>query len=197
MADLESLHLAHRAAFADMTLVIGAGNPCAALMLVGEAPGAQEEAQGRPFVGTAGKNLTAFLACAQLSRDALYITNAVKFRPSKQSAKGRLSNRTPTREEVERFRPWLLAEIDAVSPLVVATLGNTALRAVTNGAHVIGNVHGRPMEQLLPCGAVLFPLYHPASVIYRRELKQIYEDDVRALGAYLAGKHGLSSYSNA
>ncbi|MDL2319403.1 uracil-DNA glycosylase, partial [Eubacteriales bacterium OttesenSCG-928-A19] len=112
-------------------LVMGEGDPHARLMLVGEAPGAQEAELGRPFVGTAGKHLDAFLAGVGLAREALYITNAVKFRPTRTSAKGRLSNRTPTRQEIAAFRPWLLAEIKAVQPLVIATLGNTALRAVT------------------------------------------------------------------
>lgn len=174
-------------------LVPGEGNARAALMLVGEAPGGQEEKQGRPFVGTAGKNLDEFLAMANMAREALYITNAVKFRPTRQGASGRLCNRTPTGAEVEAFNPWLRREIACLRPRVVATLGNTALRAalaacgageLARGA-VIGALHGKPLSP--GAGApLLFPLYHPASILYRRELKPVYEADVRALAAFMA-----------
>ena len=174
---------------AEYTLVTGEGDPRASLMLVGEAPGRQEEEQGRPFVGQAGKNLDEFLALVEMERGALYIANSVKFRPTKQGASGRLSNRTPARGEIARFNPWLAEEIACVRPLVIASLGNTALGAVMAacGAEgkppVIGDVHGRPLP--LSAGVTLFPLYHPASIIYRRELKPVYEQDVRALKAYL------------
>ena len=187
---LEEINREYSARFgAEYRLVPGEGNPRARLMLVGEAPGRQEEEQGRPFVGQAGKNLDEFLALVEMERGALYIANSVKFRPTKQGASGRLSNRTPTKDEVARFNPWLADEIACVRPLVIASLGNTALGAVMAacGAQrkppVIGDAHGRP----LPLGesATLFPLYHPASIIYRRELKAVYEQDVRALKSYL------------
>lgn len=168
------------------TLVLGEGDAQARLMLVGEAPGGQEEAQGRPFVGQAGKNLDAFLQGVQLPREALYITNAVKFRPTKAGKSGRLSNRTPTGQEVALFRPWLLEEIGAVRPRVIATLGNTPLRAITGEMRTIGEVHGRPVA--FGEGVVLFPLYHPAAVIYRRELQAVYEADVAALADWLAAQ---------
>lgn len=184
MSAIEPINAQYAEAFAGQyTLVPGEGNPHAALLLVGEAPGAQEEAQLRPFVGQAGKNLDAFLAGVSLDREALYITNAVKFRPTKAGKAGRLSNRTPAREEVEAFRPWLFAEIAAVNPRVIATLGNTALRAVTGLPATIGEVHGKPLR--LENGWTLFPLYHPASIIYRRELKETYAADIARLRAYL------------
>ena len=187
---LEEINREYSARFgAEYRLVPGEGNPRARLMLVGEAPGRQEEEQGRPFVGQAGKNLDEFLALVAMERGALYIANSVKFRPTKRGASGRLSNRAPTKDEIARFNPWLADEIACVRPLVIASLGNTALGAVMAacGAQgkppVIGDAHGRP----LPLGesATLFPLYHPASIIYRRELKPVYEQDVRALKAYL------------
>ena len=187
---LEEINREYSARFgAEYRLVLGEGNPRARLMLVGEAPGRQEEEQGRPFVGQAGKNLDEFLALVEMERGALYIANSVKFRPTKQGASGRLSNRTPTKDEVARFNPWLADEIACVRPLVIASLGNTALGAVLAacGAEgkppVIGDMHGRPLP--LGAGVTLFPLYHPASIIYRRELKPVYEQDVRALKAYL------------
>lgn len=176
---------------ATYALVPGEGNAHAQLALVGEAPGAQEALQGRPFVGAAGKNLDAFLAGVGLSREDLYITNAVKFRPTREGKTGRLSNRTPTRKEVALFRPWLLEELTAVGPRVVATLGNTALRAVTGtDGLVIGDVHGQPLPTT---GAfVVFPLYHPASVIYNRALQDTYAEDLGKLRDYLHGcEHSL------
>ena len=163
-------------------LVFGEGTLGAQVMLIGEAPGEQEVLAGRPFVGAAGKNLDAFLAASGFSRDALYITNVVKFRPVKASEKGRLSNRTPTREEVALFVPWLVREIELVSPKLVVTLGNTALRAILGDKVSIGDMHGemRPLAQ----DRLLIPLYHPASVIYNRALRQTYMEDVQRLGQW-------------
>ncbi len=186
MTAVEWVHAAFAPLFsAEYALVPGEGNPGAVLMLVGEAPGAQEEKAGRPFVGAAGKNLDAFFAGVGLRREALYITNAVKFRPTQPGKAGRVKNRTPSPREVAAFRPWLLAEIEAVRPRVIATLGNTALRAVTGGAYTIGDVHGEPLAR--DGSAAVFPLYHPASVIYRRELRAVYEADLQALRGYLEG----------
>lgn len=169
-------------------LVCGQGMAGARLMLVGEAPGAQEEKARRPFVGAAGKNLDAFLVEVGLARGALYITNAVKFRPSKAGKGGRLSNRTPTRAEVLAFMPWLEAEMEAVSPDYIITLGNTALFAVTGERRTIGDCHGTPLGAR---AGVVFPLYHPASVIYRRELMQVYREDLAKLRGLLGEKPGI------
>ena len=165
----------------DERLVLGEGNPSARLMLIGEAPGAQEAEQGRPFVGKAGKTLDAFLESMQLERSSLYITNAVKMRPTKEGKTGRLSNRPPTKQEIERFRPWLQAEIQCVQPLIVATLGNVPLLSVCNTPISIGKVHGKliPLTESI----TLFPLYHPASLIYRRELAAVYAQDMQLLYA--------------
>ena len=89
-------------------LVFGEGPLHPKLMLIGEAPGEQETLQGRPFVGKAGQNLDHFLALAGLSREEIYISNAVKIRPTKTGKTGRISNRPPTQEEIALFRPWLL-----------------------------------------------------------------------------------------
>ncbi len=163
-------------------LVFGEGAERAALMLVGEAPGAQESLLGRPFVGKAGKNLDEFLTLSGFDRAQLYITNVVKFRPVKTSEKGTVSNRTPTREEVALFLPWLQREIAMVRPECIVSLGNTPLRALMGGKMVIGNVHGR--FQMLPDGQLLFPLYHPASVIYNRALRDTYIEDVKRLSGW-------------
>ena len=165
-------------------LVYGEGPLNPELMLIGEAPGEQESLMGRPFVGKAGKNLDHFLALVGLVRGEIYITNVVKFRPTKTGATGRLSNRPPTREEIALFRPWLMAEIARVNPGVIATLGNVPLQAVTDSRITIGEAHGR-LTVAGETGRPLFPLYHPASLIYNRALAPVYEQDVRALADML------------
>ncbi|MDR0396813.1 MAG: uracil-DNA glycosylase [Oscillospiraceae bacterium] len=162
----------------DRVLVFGEGAPSAQWMLIGEAPGEQEALQGRPFVGKAGKQLDAFLDALKLDRGALYITNAVKFRPTRISAAGRTVNRAPTQEEIGLWQPWLRREIDAVKPRLIVTLGNTALRAATGDALLIGDAHGRIIEDHDP---PVFALYHPAAVIYRRALQDTYQQDLATL----------------
>ena len=165
-------------------LVFGEGPMRPKLMLIGEAPGEQESLQGRPFVGKAGKNLDRFLELAGLAREEIYISNAVKFRPTKIGKTGRISNRPPTKEEIALFRPWLIREIGLVAPAMIATLGNVPLHAVTGAKLTIGEVHGR----VIPAGETglpLFALYHPASLIYNRSLESVYEQDVRDLAVKL------------
>lgn len=124
-------------------LVFGEGPKNPKLMLHGEAPGEQESLMGRPFVGKAGKNLDHFLALVGLVRGEIYITNVVKFRPTKTGATGRLSNRPPDAGGNRAVSPWLMAEIARVNPGVIATLGNVPLQAVTDSRITIGEAHGR------------------------------------------------------
>lgn len=170
-------------------MVFGEGNLFARVMLVGEAPGAEETLQQRPFVGKAGRNLDDFLEAASICREQLYVTNVVKFRPVKQNERtGRLSNRPPKREEIDLLLPFLHREIALVQPDVVVSLGNVALGALlrARGA-AIGKFHGTP-QALGDTSApqrVLFPLYHPASVIYNPRLRETYREDLRAFAAWL------------
>ena len=163
----------------ESALVFGEGPQNPKLMLIGEAPGEQESLQGRPFVGKAGKNLDHFLELAGLAREEIYISNVVKIRPTKTGSTGRLSNRPPTKEEIAFFRPWLMAEIARVNPGVIATLGNVPLRALTGDKSTIGDMHGAWHTAVN--GLPLFALYHPAAIIYRRELLSVYEQDVCSL----------------
>ena len=187
----EDLHQALRAFIAGVmpgrenALVFGEGPQRPRLMLIGEAPGEQETLQGRPFVGKAGQNLDHFLALAGLCREEIYISNAVKLRPTKTGKTGRLSNRPPTKDEIALFRPWLLREITEVAPQMIATLGNVPLRAVTGRSLTIGEVHGQVIDAG-ETGLPLFALYHPASLIYNRALSDVYEQDVRALAQRLS-----------
>ena len=160
-------------------LVPGEGPSGARVALVGEAPGKDETLQGRPFVGKAGKNLDEFIEMTGLTREALYITNVVKLRPVRVSAKGTTANRPPNSEEIALFKPWLIEELTLLSPDFIVTLGNTPLRALGGAKEVIGKAHGRVLGEAL--GAKLFPLYHPASIIYNRALRPVYEEDLSLL----------------
>ena len=115
----------------DKPLVLGEGNgDRPRLMLIGEAPGETEVVKGRPFVGRAGKNLDEFLHLAGLQREEIFVTNAVKIRPTEIGPTGRTRNRAPNREELSLFTPWLLKEIKAVRPRALVTLGNVPLKAL-------------------------------------------------------------------
>ncbi len=186
MADIAGFQKECEAFFAplfpgeDKQLVFGEGRADSpVLMLVGEAPGEQEVLKRKPFVGKAGKNLDAFLEIARLPREEIFVTNTVKIRPTKRGASGRVSNRAPNAEELALFIPWLEREIALVAPKAIVTLGNVPLRALMGAKATIGDMHGR--WHRTPSGRALFALYHPASIIYRRELAPVYESDVRAL----------------
>lgn len=164
------------------TLVFGDGDVRARVMMIGEAPGEQESIQLKPFVGKAGKNLDEFLQLTGLVRSELYISNTVKFRPTKISKANRVVNRPPTRDEVQIFLPWLREEIALVAPEVVVTLGNVPLKALMGNACTIGEMHGKFTEV---DGRVLYPIYHPASLIYNRSLTETYRDDLMTLKNWL------------
>jgi len=173
-------------------MVYGEGNENAAVLLVGEAPGAEETRLSRPFVGKAGRNLDEFLFVLGLRRQDIYITNVVKFRPIKISEKGTLSNRPPQTEELTAMQPHLKREIEAVAPRVVVTLGNVPLKSIYGTQATIGACHAVPAaSQALSHPFLLFPLYHPASIIYNRALKSVYDEDLKKLKAFL-GAMGLS-----
>ena len=161
-------------------LVFGDGRQDASVMLIGEAPGKDEVLQKKPFCGKAGKNLDEFLAATGIRREELFITNTVKFRPYKIGASGRKSNRPPTKNEIMICRECLLEEIRILSPKIIVTLGNTALHAVLGDDKTIGEVHGQLIGNV-------FALYHPASIIYRRELAPVYKKDMEKLAAIIGG----------
>ena len=163
----------------EWVLVFGEGPAQARLMLVGEAPGEQEAMLGRPFVGKAGKLLDAFIAGTGLTRGEMYVTNTVKFRPSRISKAGRVVNRTPTQEEIVAFLPFLKKEIAQVDPACVVTLGNVPLRALLGEKETIGQAHGQMRRQE---DRLYFPMYHPASMIYNPGLKAIFAQDMEKLG---------------
>jgi uracil-DNA glycosylase family 4 len=151
-------------------MVPGEGDPSAAVMFVGEAPGAREDELGRPFVGRAGKLLGELLVEAGLVREDVWITNVVKARPP--------SNRDPKAPEVAHCMPWLERELELIRPRLVVPLGRHALKHFAPVAR-IGEVHGRVISE---GGRELFPLYHPAAAMYNQTLRATLFEDARALG---------------
>jgi len=135
-------------------LVFGEGNPDARLMLVGEAPGEEEDRAGRPFVGRAGQLLDRVLASVGLDRDDIYITNMVKFRPP--------GNRNPRPEEIAASEPVLLEQIRLIRPQIIATLGNVPTQYFLGTKDGITRTHGKWFEWQ---GLRVFPLYHPAYLL--------------------------------
>lgn len=172
-------------------LVLGYGNPNAEIMLIGEAPGREEVMAGQPFVGKAGKNLDEFLAATGLVREQLYLTNVVKFRPTRISPKGRVSNRPPTQEEITHCMPYLEEEIAQANPWLILTLGNVALQAMLGKEAKIGQYHGRATQR--DAKRTVFALYHPASIIYNPKLKETYAEDLALLRAYLTKRDKSAS----
>ena len=156
-------------------LVPGDGDPDAEVVIVGEAPGASEDKQGRPFVGRAGKLLDTLLADAGLERGDVFVTNVVKARPP--------GNRDPKADEVAHHLPWLLAQLDVIEPKLLVPLGRHALGHFADDLK-ISEAHGKPVER---GGRTIFPLYHPAAALHRPPLRETLYEDARALGAAVAG----------
>jgi uracil-DNA glycosylase family 4 len=154
-------------------LVPGEGPPTARIVVVGEAPGAREDQQGRPFVGPSGRLLDGLLIEAELAREAVFITNVVKARPP--------GNRDPNAREVAHHWPWLEAQLAVIAPTLLVPLGRHALKRFAPGAK-IGEVHGTVLEV---GGRRLFPLYHPAAALHNPGLRETLRDDARALGRVL------------
>jgi uracil-DNA glycosylase family 4 len=153
-------------------MVPGEGSETAEVMFVGEAPGASEDALGRPFVGRAGRLLDELLAEAGLAREDVYITNVVKARPP--------GNRDPRAGEVQHCLSWLEAELALVQPRLVVPLGRHALAHFADVR--ISEVHGR---ELTVRGRTLFPLYHPAAGLRSTLLRETLFADARRLGSAL------------
>lgn len=157
------------------------------VFLLGEAPGGNEDLEGVPFCGQAGSILQEFLELSGLDEKELYISNVVKCRPVKPSPRGRYgnyANRKPKSNEIKSCKPWLLEELRLVEPRVLVTLGNVPLAFVLGKAEPIGKYHGREFyaEHL---GVWVFPLYHPASLIYNPANRDIYEKDVVKLKEFI------------
>lgn len=167
-------------------MVFGSGNENAKLMLIGEAPGAKEIELKKPFVGQAGKNLDVFIKTLDIKRENIYITNTVKIRPYRINKKtGKKVNRPPNKEELKTYSKILHQEIDIIEPEIIITLGNYALKTLNEGPEItIGEVHGQPLYKK-NASYILFPLYHPAAIIYNQKLKKTYMEDLLELKTFI------------
>lgn len=156
--------------------VPGEGQVDARVMLVGEAPGFNEDKQGRPFVGAAGKFLdNVLLPHAGLRRADVYITNVVKHRPP--------NNRDPMPDELKACLPYLERQIKLIQPDVIVTLGRFSLGTFFPG-DMISRVHGQVRQRN---GQYYFHMYHPAAALHQDKLRQTLEDDMKRLGEFLKG----------
>ncbi|WP_157463182.1 uracil-DNA glycosylase [Caldisphaera lagunensis] len=167
-------------------VVLGNGNINTKIMLIGEAPGRNEDLEGIPFVGLAGKLLDSLLNENNIKRDEVYITNVVKCRPP--------NNRTPNKEEVSSCLPYLIEEINIVKPELILTLGRTAGEAIS----IIFNYEWEGLEkERKKIREVMFngtkikilSTYHPAAALYKPELKELLRDDIKTASKIIGNKH--------
>lgn len=163
-------------------IVVGKGNLNASILFVGEAPGRNEDLEGLPFVGAAGKNLDKLLEKVGLSMTDVYIANILKCRPPE--------NRNPSTEEIRSHTPWLLKQISEINPKVICSLGNYATKFFLAGTDVgnmaiqpgITSVHGKVrIIELNGKKVKLIPLFHPAAIIYNRSLLGEWEKDIQVV----------------
>jgi uracil-DNA glycosylase len=154
-------------------LVFGVGNPDSPLMFIGEAPGKNEDLQGEPFVGAAGKFLNEMLASIGLKRSNIYISNIVKYRPP--------DNRDPTPEEIAEFVPYLKQQIAVIRPKLVIFLGRHSMNVFLPELR-ISQAHGKPVRK---GGQVYLPLFHPAAALYNGGMRDTLMEDFSLIPAIL------------
>jgi len=157
-------------------VVFGVGNPNADLMFVGEAPGADEDMQGEPFVGRAGQLLTKIIEAIGLKREDVYIANVIKCRPP--------GNRNPEPDEVEQCEPFLFRQIDTVKPKVIVALGKFAAQCLLRTNDPITRIRGREYKYR---DAILMPTYHPAYLLRTPSAKREVWEDMKRVRAILNG----------
>jgi DNA polymerase len=157
-------------------VVFGVGDPEADLMFVGEAPGADEDIQGEPFVGRAGQLLTKIIESIALRREDVYIANVIKCRPP--------GNRNPEPDEVEQCEPFLFRQIDTVKPKVIVALGKFAAQCLLRTTDPITRIRGREFKYR---DAILIPTYHPAYLLRTPSAKREVWEDMKRVRAILAG----------
>lgn len=155
-------------------IVFGVGNPVAELMFVGEAPGADEDQQGIPFVGRAGQLLTKIIEAIDLRRDDVYIANVIKCRPPQ--------NRNPEQDEVETCEPFLFRQIDTIKPRVIVALGTFAARTLLRTLDPISRLRGRVYDYR---GAKLIPTFHPAYLLRNPSSKREVWEDMKLVRSLL------------
>ena len=155
-------------------LVFSDGNPGAKIMIIGEGPGANEDKEGLPFVGRAGQLLDKMLNAINLSRENVYITNVVNFRPPE--------NRKPTEEEIKRYLPFLKKHIKLISPKIVLLLGSTAMNTILKNNEVISKIRGKWFEQKIDGFKFnVIVSFHPAYLLRQPEQKKFSWIDLKMI----------------
>lgn len=161
--------------------VPGEGPQQASMMFVGEAPGANEDETGRPFVGQSGKLLTEVMVSAGIRREDTFITSILKCRPP--------DNRDPTQDEVRTCAPFVLSQMDSISPIVTVTLGNAAYDLFSSTFYLpkkkVGEVRGKVFRLHSTGAKYLIPTYHPAALLYNRKLIPDFRSDLETALRYL------------
>jgi uracil-DNA glycosylase len=161
------------------TVVFGSGNADADLMFIGEAPGANEDKRGLPFVGQAGRLLETLLGEIGLERGDVFIANVLKCRPP--------NNRDPMPGEIEACQDYLRRQVDLIEPRVICTLGNFSTKLLRGDPTGITRLHGRPEVRTVGTRAVrLYPLYHPAAALYTPSTLETLREDFSRIPDLLA-----------
>jgi uracil-DNA glycosylase family 4 len=161
------------------TVVFGSGHADADLMFIGEAPGANEDKQGLPFVGQAGRLLDTLLEEIGLTRGDVFVANVLKCRPP--------GNRDPLPQEIDACQDYLFRQIELIEPRVVCTLGNFSTKLLRGDPTGITRLHGREeVRRIGPRRVRLFPIYHPAAALYTPKMLEILREDFHRLPALLA-----------
>jgi uracil-DNA glycosylase family 4 len=161
------------------TVVFGSGHADADLMFVGEAPGANEDKQGLPFVGQAGRLLDTLLEEIGLTRGDVFVANVLKCRPP--------GNRDPLPQEIDACQDYLFRQLELIEPRVVCTLGNFATKLLRADPTGITRLHGREeIRQIGPRRVRLYPIYHPAAALYTPKMLEVLREDFARLPALLA-----------
>jgi uracil-DNA glycosylase len=161
-------------------IVFGEGNPKAELMFVGEGPGADEDATGRPFVGRAGQLLTKMIEAIDLKREDVYIANVVKSRPP--------GNRAPEADEVKACIPFLFRQIEAIRPKLIVALGNPAMQALLDTKIGITKMRGQLQDYPRVHAIKVLPTFHPAYLLRSPDKKREAWEDLKMVRAFLRGE---------
>lgn len=176
-ADIIEQNICAELAESATQLVMGHGNPTADIVFIGEAPGKNEDLQGIPFVGAAGKFLDEMLAEADLVRSDVYITNIVKYRPP--------NNRDPRPDEKKAFWPFLIEELQIIQPRIIVTLGRHSMEYFLPDKKIT-QIHGQPKRIAFGDGKIIImPLYHPAAALYNGDLKATLLEDFAGIPSVL------------
>jgi len=162
--------------------VPGEGDPCSRIVFIGEAPGSNEDQQGRPFVGSAGQLLNSLLHSIGVPRESVFITNVVKCRPP--------ANRDPRDEEIQACLPYLVRQLELIKPRLIVTLGRHSTRTLLSlygyRAESIMSVRGKVFKAESKWGQLtIYPTLHPAAALYNPRLKALLEEDFQRISTLI------------